>query len=191
MPTLSQQLGSFPSETRAEIFFHCRQDCPLPPPINRGGFYCLREEKIKSKNRKKPASPCFHFPSFPVSLLQLSPPLHSCLLRQGYQQTQPIHHHEHQLHHRKPAQPLSSHRDSLSLLLPAFFSPLQTSSSCAVATPQAKLSINADTCLSTSTTTGPYRLRWFSIPALHQPPAPIAHCCFRCMQNSFCMQRPK
>jgi len=72
MPTLSQQLGSFPSETRAEIFLHCRQDCPLPPPINRGGFYCLREEKIKSKNHKKPASPCFHFPFFPVSLLQLS-----------------------------------------------------------------------------------------------------------------------
>jgi len=87
--------------------------------------------------------------------------------------------------------PPRSHCDSLPLLLPASLSPLQTSSSCAVATPAAKLSINAATSLSTSTTTGPHRLRWFSIPALHQPPAPVAHCCCRCMQNSFCMQRPK
>jgi len=72
MPTLSQRLGSFPSESRAEIFMYCRKDCPLPPPINKGGFYGLREEKIRSKNHKKPASPCFHFPSFPISLLQLS-----------------------------------------------------------------------------------------------------------------------
>jgi len=53
MPTLSQRLGSFPSESRAEIFLQCRQDCPLPPPINRGGFHGLREEKIRSKISQK------------------------------------------------------------------------------------------------------------------------------------------
>jgi len=42
-------LGSFPTESRAEIFPQCRQDCPLPPPINRGGVDGLREEKIELK----------------------------------------------------------------------------------------------------------------------------------------------
>jgi len=65
MPTLSQRLGSFLSESRAEIFLHCRKDFPLPPPINRGGFYGVREEKIKSKNHKKPAFPLFPFSFFP------------------------------------------------------------------------------------------------------------------------------
>ena len=138
------------------------------------------------KITKKTSPPCFHFPSFPVSLLQLSPPLHCCLLQREYQQTQPIHHHEHQLHHRKPAQPPSSHRDSLSLLLLAFLSPLQTSSSCAVATPTAKLSINAATNLSTSTTTGLHHLRWFSIPALHQPSPLFTTTVAACRIHSAC-----
>jgi len=73
MPTLSQRLGSFPTKSRAEIFPLCRRDCPLPPPINRGGFDGLREEKIASKNRKKPASsPVFSAAS--LSLYTLSPP---------------------------------------------------------------------------------------------------------------------
>jgi hypothetical protein len=60
MHTLSQRLGSFPSESRAEIFLHCRQDCPLPPPIYRGGFDGPREEKIGAKVSQKTS----HFPLF-------------------------------------------------------------------------------------------------------------------------------
>jgi len=62
MPTLSQRLGSFPTESRAEISPHCRRDYPLPPPINIGWVYGLREEKIESKVDKKPTSyPVFFF----------------------------------------------------------------------------------------------------------------------------------
>jgi len=49
MPTLRQQLGSLSTELMAEILPRCRRDYPLPPPINRGGFHGLREEKIGSK----------------------------------------------------------------------------------------------------------------------------------------------
>jgi len=73
MPTLSQRLGSFPSESRAEIFLQCRQDCPFPPTINRDGFHGLREEKIGSKISQKiscfPVSATFSLSFF------LSPPL--------------------------------------------------------------------------------------------------------------------
>jgi len=73
MPTLSQRLGSFPTKSRAENFPLCRRDCPLPPAINGGGLDGLREEKIGSKNRKKPASsPVFSAAS--LSLYTLSPP---------------------------------------------------------------------------------------------------------------------
>jgi len=40
----NQGLKSFPL---------CRNDFPLPPPINRGGFHGLREETIGSKVRQK------------------------------------------------------------------------------------------------------------------------------------------
>jgi len=63
MPILSQRLGSFPFESRAEIFLYFRQDFPLPPPINRGGFDSLREEKIGSKISQKTS----HFPCFLTS----------------------------------------------------------------------------------------------------------------------------
>jgi len=49
MPTLNQRLGSFPTESRVAIFPQCRQDSPLPPPINRSEFHSLREKKIRSK----------------------------------------------------------------------------------------------------------------------------------------------
>jgi hypothetical protein len=49
MPTLNQWLGSFLTESRAEIFSQCRQDCPLLPLINKSGFHALREEKIGQK----------------------------------------------------------------------------------------------------------------------------------------------
>jgi len=55
MPTLSQRFESFLTESMAEILSRCRWDYPLPPPINRGGFDILEEEKIRSKNRQKPA----------------------------------------------------------------------------------------------------------------------------------------
>jgi len=63
MPTLSQRLGSFPTKSRAENFPLCRRDW----------LDGLREEKIGSKNRKKPASsPVFSAAS--LSLYTLSPP---------------------------------------------------------------------------------------------------------------------
>jgi hypothetical protein len=49
MPTLNQWFGSFLTESRAEIFSQCRQDCPLLPLINKSGFHALREEKIGQK----------------------------------------------------------------------------------------------------------------------------------------------
>jgi len=49
MSTLNQRLGSFPTESRVAIFLQCRQDSPLPPPINRSEFHSLREKKIRSK----------------------------------------------------------------------------------------------------------------------------------------------
>ena len=49
MPTLNQRLRSFPTESRVAIFLQCRQDSPLPPPINRSEFHSLREKKIRSK----------------------------------------------------------------------------------------------------------------------------------------------
>ena len=55
MSTLSQRLESFPTESMAEILPRCRPDYPLPPPINRGFFDDLSEEKIWSKFGHKPA----------------------------------------------------------------------------------------------------------------------------------------
>jgi len=71
--TLNQQLGSFPTESKAEIFPQCRQDWPLPPPINRGGVNGLREEKIELKVGRKPAFPA-HFSCNRSFLCLLSPP---------------------------------------------------------------------------------------------------------------------
>ena len=69
MPTLNQRLGCFPIESRVEFFSQCRQDCPLPPPINRRGFQALREQKTGSKVSHK-------ISLFPVSAtFSLSPPL--------------------------------------------------------------------------------------------------------------------
>jgi hypothetical protein len=61
-----------------------RQNIPLPPFINRGGFYSLREEKLEAKVWKKQTNlfPCFHFffpltsssSSFTVSVLPASMP---------------------------------------------------------------------------------------------------------------------
>jgi len=58
--TLSQRLRCFPTESRDVIFPQRRQDCPLPLPINRVGFYDLRGEQFVSKVSQKPAvSPNF------------------------------------------------------------------------------------------------------------------------------------
>jgi len=53
MPTLSQWLESFPTESRAEILPRYRRDYPLQPPINRGSIGDLREEKLGSKVSQK------------------------------------------------------------------------------------------------------------------------------------------
>jgi len=71
IPTLSQWLGSFPTESRAIIFPQCRQDCPLPLFINIGGFHGLREETIGSKFGQKPANFLFFLCNF-LSFLSLS-----------------------------------------------------------------------------------------------------------------------
>jgi len=55
-----------------KIFPLCRNDFPLPLTINRGGFHGLREEKLGSKNRKKPASSPVFFCSKSLSLHSLS-----------------------------------------------------------------------------------------------------------------------
>jgi len=52
---LNQRLGSFPTKSRAAILPLCRQDYPLPSPINRGSVDDLREEKFGSKVSQKPA----------------------------------------------------------------------------------------------------------------------------------------
>ncbi|KAJ7010082.1 hypothetical protein NC653_000726 [Populus alba x Populus x berolinensis] len=70
--TLSQWLGSFPTESKAEIFPQCRQDCPLPPPINRGGFHGLREGRIGSKVSQKTS---FSSGFCTFIFLSISPPL--------------------------------------------------------------------------------------------------------------------
>ena len=72
VPTLNIQLGSFPTQSRAENFPLCRQDYPFPPTINRGGFHGMSREKFRSKNHKKPAIPLFPFFFSPISLLRLS-----------------------------------------------------------------------------------------------------------------------
>jgi len=113
MPTLNQRLGSFPTESRAAIFPQCRQDYPLPPPINRGGFQGLKEEKIRSKVSQK------------ISIFSVSTTfsLSFCLslsLRRGLRSPPflpPSFHHR--LHYQRLLElltnrPPSSHRDSLS-----------------------------------------------------------------------------
>ena len=69
---MSQRLGSFPTESRVEIFPLCKQDYPLRSPINRGGFHALEKEKIERKVGRKPAFPAqFSYNRF--SLFFLSP----------------------------------------------------------------------------------------------------------------------
>jgi len=75
VPTLNQQLGSLPTESRVEMFFLCRKDYPLPPPINRGGFHGLSWKKIGSKVDQKPAFLPRIFP-FLSSVSSLSLSLH-------------------------------------------------------------------------------------------------------------------
>jgi hypothetical protein len=62
MPSLSQRLGSFPTELRADNFSQCRKDFSLALPINRGGFDDLKEEKIGFKVSQKTSLPSFLSP---------------------------------------------------------------------------------------------------------------------------------
>jgi len=113
MPTLNQQLGSFPAKSRAENFFLVKKRLPSSTPINRSRFHGLMEETIRSKVGLKPAP----LPPFLQFFLSLSPP--------AVPATNQSHH---QLHHRKPTQPPTDHQAAtaaLSLLLPAVLSPLQ------------------------------------------------------------------
>ena len=70
MPTLNQLLRSFPTESRAVIFLQCRQDCPLPPPINRGGFQGLRGggNRVQSKPKNQPLPGFCHLLCLSLSL---------------------------------------------------------------------------------------------------------------------------
>jgi len=76
MPTLNQRLGSFPNESRVAIFPRYRQDCPLPPLINKGGFNGLRGEKIGSKVSQKTSHSRFQptFSSLPFPSTMSSAP---------------------------------------------------------------------------------------------------------------------
>jgi len=93
--TFNQQLGSLPTKSRAKILPRCGWDYPLPPPINRGGFDGLREEKIGSKKSPKIGLLYSIFLQPVLSLLSLTAVAFS-------------HHHphhwsfHHQLHHKKP-----------------------------------------------------------------------------------------
>jgi len=85
VPTLSQRLRSFPTKSRATLFFLCRQDYPLPPPMNRGGFHGLnmKESGLKiAKNQLTPlffSSQCF---SLPAAFSVLENPTETFLLHQ-------------------------------------------------------------------------------------------------------------
>jgi hypothetical protein len=71
--TLNQRLGFFPTKSRAEILPRCRRDYPLPLPINRCSVDDLREEKIESKKKKKPASSLVVFCNKSLSLSHIYP----------------------------------------------------------------------------------------------------------------------
>uniref|UniRef100_A0A6M2F7F8 Uncharacterized protein n=1 Tax=Populus davidiana TaxID=266767 RepID=A0A6M2F7F8_9ROSI len=128
IPTLSQWLGSFPTESRAKRFPQYRQDFPLPPPINRGGFHGLKGGENRVQTQQKTS---FFFRFLHIYFFLSLRLFHSCLLRREYQHTRPTHHQKYKLHHRKSAQPPSSHRDSLSLFCrpvsSSFFSATATS----------------------------------------------------------------
>ena len=72
--TLSQWLGSFWIEPKAKIWHQWRPNVPLSTPINRWGFYVMREETIRSKVDKKSAYPPFLLSAERFSPLSLSPP---------------------------------------------------------------------------------------------------------------------
>jgi len=125
MPTLNQRLGSFPTESRAAIFPQCRQDYPLPPPINRGGFQGLKEEKIRSKVSQK------------ISIFSVSATFSlSFCLSLSLSAVAFGHHHSYHLRFITVSTTSGCLNSSptghqaatatLSLLLPAFLSPLQT-----------------------------------------------------------------
>ena len=149
-----------------------------------------RRRKSGPKITKNQPSPCFHSPSFLVSLLQLSPPLPQ-LPSPARIPTNPTY-----TPPRTPAPPLEAStttkqppRLSLSSL-----SGLSLSS--------------ANFFILRSSNSSNQALHQRRHQPLHQhdhrpsPPqvvlhpclastVPVAHCCCRCMQNSFCMQRPK
>ena len=53
--TLNRRFGFFQSNQGLKSFPSWRQDCPLPPPINRVAFHGLRQDKIGSKIGRKTA----------------------------------------------------------------------------------------------------------------------------------------
>ena len=69
MTTLNQRLRFFPAESRAESSPLCKQENPIPPPINRCGFHGLSMKKVGSKLGQKASL-------FLVSATSLSPPSH-------------------------------------------------------------------------------------------------------------------
>jgi len=58
--TLNGRSGFFHSNQGLKSFPSWRQDCPLPPPINRSSFHVRSKKKIECKFDKKSAFlPCF------------------------------------------------------------------------------------------------------------------------------------
>jgi len=125
MLTLSQRLGSFPIESRVESFPQCRQDFLLPPPINRGGFHGLREEKSGSKVGQKPASlPRFCSFFSPSLSPPFQPPIGAITSFSTTSSTTRSQHNP-QLTTKLPSRLSLFSFQPFSLLLLAFLSPLQ------------------------------------------------------------------
>jgi len=117
VPTLNQRLGSLPTESMTAIFLFYRHDYPFPPPINRGGFQGLNMRKISPKLMKNQPLPlvfCHFCPSLSPSF---HPSNHTTTNSSTTSSTIESQHNH---------QPTTKQPPWLSLLLPAFLSPLQT-----------------------------------------------------------------
>jgi len=72
MPTLSQQLRSFSTESRAENCSLVKTRLPAFTPINRSRFHVQEEEENQTQSWQKISLPCSFFLQLVLSLLSLS-----------------------------------------------------------------------------------------------------------------------
>jgi len=158
--TLNGRSGFFHSNQGLKVFPSWRQDCPLPPPINRSKFHVRSKRKIEWKVDKKSAFlPCFYpfLPSPSQPHFRPPPPLSPPSFP-----LQPTSHSNTQQPCMVAAPPLSL-SPSLSLFPVKHFSPFTTATPAAVAT----------TISSSFHLYQQQRRRWLSSHPL-QPPATAA-----------------